>query len=328
MNNQSGSERLVYPDICKLIAIFLVTWGHCAQALSGLSFPPILGVPGLLIPIHMPLFMLMSGFFINPQKIQKLAFKDFITPKITRLLVPSLVWYLLVCLIALELPSFEGGGNYYWYLNALFICQILIFVTIKLFVNNLPLGCILSIFIVLFFPYSSYLKVNFMYPFLWAGYYARRFIESRKGSDFLLIVLIIVALLLYLIWDYKYSIYETPFDITHFTLYSLIVYLYRFSIGLTCSVVIILLTRRLIEKWDKLSSLSSYGQDTLFMYVSSFLINAIVSHFLNHLGLHITTVGVLDIVSIAYTMLIINGCTFSAKIIRKNAIARHLLLGE
>ena len=29
------TQRLLYPDICKFIAIFIVTWGHCAQCISG-----------------------------------------------------------------------------------------------------------------------------------------------------------------------------------------------------------------------------------------------------------------------------------------------------
>lgn len=111
MSLQSGEGRMVYADICKLVAIFFVTWGHCSQALSGLAFPPILGVPGLLIPIHMPLFMIMSGFFINPSKISKASFGSFSLSKIKRLLIPSFVWYLLFCIVSLSLPSWEGGGK-------------------------------------------------------------------------------------------------------------------------------------------------------------------------------------------------------------------------
>lgn len=71
-----------------------------------------------------------------------------------------------------------------------------------------------------------------------------------------------------------------------------------------------------------------YGRDTLYVYVSSFVINAIVAHFLGQYHINVTTVGVLDILSIVYTFLIIVCCSFTSKYIRKNASAKLLLLGE
>lgn len=29
-------DRLVYPDISKFLTVFIVTWSHCAQRISGL----------------------------------------------------------------------------------------------------------------------------------------------------------------------------------------------------------------------------------------------------------------------------------------------------
>lgn len=39
-------ERLIYPDICKAIAIFIVTCSHSAQEISGLTWTNFLGGVG------------------------------------------------------------------------------------------------------------------------------------------------------------------------------------------------------------------------------------------------------------------------------------------
>lgn len=328
MSTQNSEGRIVYADFCKLVAIFLVTWGHCSQALSGLSFPPIFGVPGLLIPVHMPLFMMMSGFFINPTKIRNASFGFFIWSKTQRLLVPSIVWYFLFCLVSFHLPTLWEGINYYWYLNSLFVCYIIIYITVKISGNHLIVGCLASILIVVFSPYSSYLKINFMYPFLWAGYFLRKFIESDRSRLPLELVLLTVSLYLYAFWDVQDSVYLTPFDTLFFSFDSLLVYLYRFSLGFICSTAIVLSIKRFIANKNILPSFALLGRDTLFVYVSSFIINAIVAHFFKHYNFYFSTVGVLDFISVLFTLLIILSCSFAAKLIRKNATARLLILGE
>lgn len=73
-------ERLLYPDICKFLAIFLVTWAHCAQCISGEIWTNFLGGKQLDIAFNMPMFMLISGWFIDPDKMRKSNIIEFINP--------------------------------------------------------------------------------------------------------------------------------------------------------------------------------------------------------------------------------------------------------
>jgi fucose 4-O-acetylase-like acetyltransferase len=68
-------ERLSYPDICKFLAVFIVTWSHCAQRVSGMIWTNFWGGLQFDIAFTMPLFMLMSGWFINPDKMRKVKLR-------------------------------------------------------------------------------------------------------------------------------------------------------------------------------------------------------------------------------------------------------------
>lgn len=84
-------KRLTYPDICKFFAIFLVTWSHCAQCISGETWTNFIGGHQIDIAFNMPLFMIMSGWFINLEKTRNTPTLIFIKAKFRRLLVPSFV---------------------------------------------------------------------------------------------------------------------------------------------------------------------------------------------------------------------------------------------
>ena len=59
---KDNNTRLVYFDMLKLFAIFLVIVGHCAQyLLSSSPYDEPLYV--YIYSFHMPLFMIISGFF-------------------------------------------------------------------------------------------------------------------------------------------------------------------------------------------------------------------------------------------------------------------------
>ena len=56
------NKRLAYFDIAKLIAILLVLYGHCIQYYEGGNCAE--NYPWLIIySFHLPLFMIVSGYF-------------------------------------------------------------------------------------------------------------------------------------------------------------------------------------------------------------------------------------------------------------------------
>lgn len=50
-NSNSMNLRLLYPDICKFLAIFLVTCSHCAQSIAGITYSYFFGGRTLLLKL-------------------------------------------------------------------------------------------------------------------------------------------------------------------------------------------------------------------------------------------------------------------------------------
>lgn len=82
-------------DVVKLIAIFLVLWGHCVQSM--LSSDPYKDMVYIYIySFHMPLFMILSGYFSFNSLNSKIMLKGIIN-RFKQLIIPTLFWggYLL-----------------------------------------------------------------------------------------------------------------------------------------------------------------------------------------------------------------------------------------
>ena len=105
----------------------------------------------------------------------------------------------------------------------------------------------------------------------------------------------------------------------------LVVYLYRFAIGLTLSSVIIYLVKSL-EK--SLSDLAKYGNYSLVVYTGSFVLNALLVLALDRANYHTNQMIVIDVLSIAACLAIYSIMVIFSNHCRKNKITRLLFLGE
>ena len=316
-------ERLSYPDICKFLAVFIVTWSHCAQRISGMIWTNFWGGLQLDIAFTMPLFMLMSGWFINPDKMRKVKLQDYVYAKFRRLVIPAFIWYLVLLILSFELPDFSVF-TYYWYLNALFVCLCVIMICAKVFRSNL-VCCLVSISTILLIPYSDFSHINFMMPFLWAGYGLRK-ICSMKCASIVIFVCFVVGLCLCFIWNYNYSVYSSPFNSICLDYEMVKIMIYRFSLGFALSAVIIYLIIRYENTW--ICRLSHYGSYSLVIYTSSLACLALVSRVLNCLDMHTNMYFVIDIVSLCLCIILIALSIRFADFFRKNKMLRLLFLGE
>ena len=88
-------SRMEYYDIVKIIAIFLVIWGHVVQQTCLLNNAYQNIIYQTIYTIHMPIFMIMSGLFFRkslkrshstPVFIRKLKFK------ILKLIIPTIIF--------------------------------------------------------------------------------------------------------------------------------------------------------------------------------------------------------------------------------------------
>ena len=164
--------RLFSFDALKLLAIFLVLWGHAEQHF--LSTEPCQSpVYRVIYAFHMPLFMMLSGYFAVSSL--RLNMKMFFIKKFRQLIYPILVWGAVLGLF-LEAthdfhfghPSFSVSGllaDYllftdFWFLKSLFVCYTIAFLGCKTGLRMrywMPLTFLLSQAI-------APLQVSFMYP--------------------------------------------------------------------------------------------------------------------------------------------------------------------
>ena len=123
-NIDNHGSRFDYIDLCKVLAMFLVTWAHCAQQISGRSFPNMLLTKDVFISINMPIFMIASGFVVNLDKMKRGTVRDYLISKFCRLILPMTTWYLILSVTIF--PRHIGYWDAYWYLSALFVCLVII----------------------------------------------------------------------------------------------------------------------------------------------------------------------------------------------------------
>ena len=164
------SKRIIYLDVVKALAITLVCIGH-ATLLVTMDRPS--GLHEWIYSFHMPLFMMISGFF-SLHALQK-PFKEFIISKSLQLLIPAFsvsALTIITCFLIgwgnmAETARAEAIGGM-WFLRTLFACYVFLWL-----VKRIPLSdkflCPLSIIFACVFPHGYFLQFNWMLMFFWAG---------------------------------------------------------------------------------------------------------------------------------------------------------------
>lgn len=322
------NNRLVFADFAKLFAMFVVTWGHCAQCLSGITFPEMFGKPGVLIAFHMPLFMIVSGYFIHPGHIRDKRWHAYVSGKFKRLVIPALAWYACYCLLTIQKPHLMGCVGFYWFLTSMFLSLLLISVVVRVNKSDNMLLYLASVLIVVFLPFSSFLHINFMYPLMMGGMFLRKATDRCNRTELTrcaIILFLSSAFLLYY-WDVSYSVYLTPFDSTHFSHQSLYALAVRLLTGFVISsffVVLFMLT----DRRKGIQTLSKYGKYTLVMYTASFIINGILDIILSQLHLRASQPGLLELSSCMWSIAVCFLCVLLAQLLEKNDLAKRLFMG-
>ncbi|ETD21587.1 MULTISPECIES: acyltransferase family protein [Prevotellaceae] len=181
-------QRILYLDLVKFIAITLVCIGH--------SYPLTIGnesyFRSVIYSFHMPLFMLICGYF-SISSFSK-DFKSFLKQKAKQLLLPALSGIILsLCLIfifarerfSLNIVVTELYGGL-WFLKTLFICYLIVYIFKHI---NLPdwIACLSSIVLFLILPHGGALQVNFLLIMFWTGYFANKCKWGKRNCKLMLI---------------------------------------------------------------------------------------------------------------------------------------------
>lgn len=165
----SVKTRQPYFDSLKFFAMFLVIWGHCVERCVS---RPCTDEPmwHFIYTFHMPLFMIISGYFSLSTIFNNGGWKYLIVRKSKTLLLPVLSWTVIFILIQ---PLFGLSNfnflNTLWFLRCLFLCYLLHFVGSKLHFKGWQ---VLTILISQAVPVSFY-NVPIMYPCFALGAFLR-----------------------------------------------------------------------------------------------------------------------------------------------------------
>ena len=314
------SSRLRWPDFCKFLAMFLVTWDHASQVVSGQTFNNLIG-GGNLVAVHMPLFFIISGYFIDLNKIRSCVIFPFLKDKFIHLIVPALSWTAIYCLITLKTKGPLTFLTFYWYLFSLFVSFIVIMALSKV-CNNNKLVILLSTLVVTFLPYSDVANLNFMFPFLWVGYLLRTKLINRPFLMFMSSVIVTACLLP--IWGWDYTVYLSRFNSIHISADMVAKYIVRFILGVSFSYILIWLSKR-FETSRTVNILSRYGQYTLLTYLASIVLFGALR---KYVPISIEQPVLLELLSLLLCIVTYSLCVILQKDLSKNRITRVLLLGN
>ena len=272
---------------------------------------------GNLVAVHMPLFFIISGYFIDLNKIRNCEIFPFLKDKFIHLIVPALSWTAIYCLLTLKTMFLA----FYWYLFSLFVSFIVIMAFCKVCKNN-KLVILLSSLIVIFLPYSNVAHLNFMFPFLWVGYLLRTKSINRQSMMFMSSVIVTACLLP--IWGWEYTVYLSMFNSIHLSADMVVKYIVRFVLGVSFSYILIWLSKR-FETSRTVNILSRYGQYTLLTYLASIVLFGIIK---KYVPINIGQPVLLELLSLLICIITYSLCVILQNELSKNRISRILLLGN
>lgn len=133
VSKAENRSRIIAFDILKCFAIFLVVWGHVVQHLRDGEFAE-KDVFLFIYSFHMPLFMMISGFFFA-RVVEKPKFTKIIGRKFQQYIIPFICWitFTLVLLAFYDkLPIGNAWKPFFfhriWFLKGVFLCCLLAYV--------------------------------------------------------------------------------------------------------------------------------------------------------------------------------------------------------
>lgn len=320
-----AKQRILYLDVAKFIAIFLVVLGHCIQMMSTDNFSESL-LYKWIYTFHMPLFMIMSGYFASSSlknNIFHVIYKKFI-----QLIVPAITCT-VICLIYLCLVrndfSFRDEiiGNS-WFLKTLFLNYIVSVVIKKIKFPDWILF-IVSQIIIFFIPHSYSLQFSYLYFFFWVGYFLRKYdlIFQRYR-----LLILLFSFLIYCISYSIMNIYNVNINIlpSYGTFHMLPVLALKYSMALFGSIFVISLCYySCISQNSLIRRIAYIGQFTLGIYViQTFIIYFVLSDIL---GLTFKSLLFFYVFSVFLTIFVILFCIMLIKIISKKRILDVICFG-
>lgn len=294
---RKSEQRSLTPDVCRGIAIFLVVWGHVLQqGLNGVTDVSENVIFKIIYSFHMPLFILISGFFFYGSQ-KKKGLKELVFERILLLLRILLIWNTAcyICKVILEyvqgnkLPLSLRGWiddilHGYWFLWAILFFTLAVGLVCKIFPRRLWFwGCLLLAPIMLISP-CRWVMLS-IYPFYLMGFFYSVWRNEKKWSfiklKYVAIGLFVVGIVFYLshsavgnseikrLLDSCIGIVKKEVGLDALMKQGLQVCLYYF-LGLVGSITVIVLVDLAVKKAPNAKSvklISEVGKYSLQIYI-------------------------------------------------------------
>lgn len=276
------TKRIISFDLLKLFAIFLVLWGHCIQYFLSTHYS-VDCVYRTIYAFHMPLFMMISGFFSTNS--YHLPIKDFFLKKSKELLLPVLTWGIIffIGISIIKNRNEEPIFVYYdmtailyknlWFLKSLFICYL----TVYFCFNKGELNYCILVITLFFSQFFTSHSICIMYPAFVSGVFLSR---NRKwiSSKYIMFVSLVIFIILLSRWDA--SFWPIPNMLDSISTHSMVpIYdylgkgIYRVFIGLSGSLFFItLFTIINKETISRVNRIAEWGKYTLEVYILQFIV--------------------------------------------------------
>ncbi len=293
------SERIKYWDIIKGIAIILVVYGHSFSERESISTL-------LIYSFHMPLFMLISGYFFY-YTINKRSIVYIVKNKFFKTIVPIVLTTILIYFDTYnpKLTIHEQLVAFYailirelWFLWAIFLDSMIVMAIYfsSKYISGLSMSSRLSpsllfysisaIVCVLFMvlPDISVIRdgVKFMFPCFIFGFCINQYDLTTvyKNNRVLILILCLVAYIcLFTKFDYAFTFYKSGVYIfnSFFSPNKMIfINIYRVVVGILGSLSLMMLVYEISQKVSIpsiVNSLAKLGQHTLGVYILSWILN-------------------------------------------------------
>lgn len=336
-------DRLKSFDLLKFFAIFLVLWGHSIQYfLSSIYYEE--PVYRFIYSFHMPLFMMISGYF-SVSSIS-LNFGQFLKKKSIQLLLPSASWGIILW-IWFSFYSFLQTRMYdfhiyqlwrilifeFWFLKSCFFCYLLAFCG-----YYVMRGQLIWVFVTLLISqFLSIFHLWIMYPCFMIGFLLKKDMAllchiSKYYYLYAFLFMIMLCFWDSSFWTHDSSLYDVIIglkDADFSPLCSWSYRIYRLTIGVVGSFLFIGLFHNLFNQANSRIVLIGcvFGQYTMEIYVLQLIIiESILSCYLkfdnqNHL---IYTFIIAPLTSVIFIILIV----YFVKAISKSPYLRFFLFGK
>ena len=298
--NKLNTNRSFFADLIKSFLIICVLFGHSLSMIN-----KTIGISWVESPINvfltifeMPLFILLSGFFLN-SSIQKHGYNKVLIKRIIALGIPFLFWDIFLQYILLFINVAQGKealslsaiihviiGSKYWFIRALLLSSLVVLAIdwIMSHIKKEVISLVLELFAILimwsfFACFLNYYYLECMFIFFSLGFFINKMRITLNKITFIILILFSVAFIpLLLFYKPEISFYIlNPNFIRNVNVIPIL--LLRFAIEISgCSFIFVFLfffQKILVAAFIK-RVISYIGSITLPIYLISMLLQELL----------------------------------------------------